>query len=92
MRAVYDFCQDGASGPPPPELEGAFMVKQYGAGAVFGRTMRIREMRTLSAALSVWDAWHARARYRDKDGDKNYAEWAERNPAPNKILNEARYG
>jgi len=87
MAQVYQYC--AGQGRLPIELETAWKVDEYGAEAVFGRVMGVGEMRRMSAAKRVYNAYHARARYTDKDGNKNYAEWAKQYPDDAEILGVA---
>lgn len=87
MGAVYQYC--AKKGRLPVELEMAWRVEEYGAAAVFGRVLGVGEMRRMSAAKRVYAAYHARDNYRDKDGNKSYAEWAGKYPDDAEMLNQA---
>lgn len=43
-------------------------------------------MDCMIAAANVQVAYRSRSEYRDKDGNENWAEWANKNPALNEIL------
>lgn len=70
-------------------MEAAWRVEEYGAAAVFGRVLGVGEMRRMSAAMRVYNAYQRRENYVDNDGHKNYAEWAAKNPDDAEILNGA---
>ena len=56
---------------------------RWGVQAVFGRTPRARELRSMAIASAVVDAYQAR----EQAG--NWADWAARNPTHNELLNLA---
>ncbi len=87
MAQVYQYC--AKKGRLPIELETAWKVDEYGADAVFGRRLGVGEMRRMSAAKRVYVAYHNRENYRDKDGKKNFAEWAGKYPYDAELLNKA---
>ena len=87
MAQVYRYC--AGHGRVPAELEMAWRAEEYGAAAVFGRVLGVGETRRMTAAKRVYNAYHARAAYRDKDGNKNYAEWAGKYPDDAEMLNQA---
>ena len=65
------------------------MVDKFGAQAVFGRVLGVSEMRRMSLAQRVQQAYHARQAYKDAEGVNNWASWAERNPEMNDLINSA---
>ena len=87
IGAVYQYC--AKKGGLPVELETAWRVDEYGAAAVFGRVLGVGEMRRMSAAKRVYTAYHNRENYRDRDGNKNFAEWAQRHEDDAELLNKA---
>jgi hypothetical protein len=64
------------------EIEAARHVRQFGAQAVYGRALAVRETRALEMTERVVSAWQSRA------GSKNWAEWAKKNPELQRVLNE----
>jgi len=64
-------------------------VEAFGAQAVFGRVLGVKEMNMMLVARNVKVAYQSRERYRDKDGAENWAEWATANPELNEILTGA---
>lgn len=76
-------------GPALPELEALRMIDRFGAQAVFGRILSVREMRMMSLAERIVRAYHDRDAYRDADKNKNWAEWAAKNPTEFRLLNVA---
>ena len=50
-------------------------------------SLSLGEMRRMITVESIIDAARSRARYRDKDGANNWAEWAAQNPTANALLN-----
>ena len=73
----------------PGELEAANMVDKFGASAVFGRTLGVGEMRSMNRAQAVYRVYQSRDRYRDEAGVNNWAEWAQKFPDDNELLDQA---
>lgn len=59
------------------------MVKEYGAPAVLGRVLGVRELRELDYAGRIGQAYYTRER------SGNWVEWAEQHPGDNALLNWA---
>lgn len=88
MARVYAWCETRAdpsrADRMPIELEAAYAVERFGAVAVFGnRAASVSELRTLSTARRVADAYDARS------ASENWAEWAAKNKHESAILNRA---
>lgn len=49
----------------------------------------VGEMRRMLAAENVYKSYQGRENYRDKDGGKNWAEWAGNYPQAAELLNRA---
>lgn len=88
MAAVLDYVE--GDGQEPRELILSWNIQQYGAEAVMGRSyLGVNEMRSMNIADGVYNAFLSRDRYKDKDGNSNWSEWAERYPKLAEILAEA---
>lgn len=87
MAQVYQYC--AKRGRLPVELETAWRVDEYGAAAVYGRVLGVGEMRRMSVARRVYNAYQSRDAYRNKDGNKDFAEWAGKYPDAAELLNDA---
>jgi hypothetical protein len=88
MAAVFDYVEGG--GQEPRELLLSWNIQQYGVEAVMGRSyLGVREIRTMNIADSIYNAFQSRDRYRDKDGNTNWSEWAERYPKLAELITEA---
>ncbi len=51
MAAVFAWCKDG--GQAPTEIEAARLIDRFGAQAVYGRSLGVREMRRIMLAERV---------------------------------------
>lgn len=88
MAAVYQHMED--SGPKPDVLRLVDYIDRFGVQAVMGRaTLGAGELRTMTLADNVRRAYWSRASYRDQSGQENWAEWAQKYPEYNEILNLA---
>jgi hypothetical protein len=77
-------------GPQPKEIILAWNIERYGVQAVMGRPyLGVSEIRAMNAATGVYDAYRSREAYRDKDGNKNWPEWANKYPALARMLVQA---
>lgn len=59
------------------------MIEKFGAWAVYGRPLFAHEMKRITAAEAIVNA------YRDRAKSENYAEWTERNPQLAALLTRA---
>ena len=59
------------------------MILAYGAQAVIGRAMGVRELRELDYAGRIGQAYYAR------EASGNWVEWGQQHPADNALLNWA---
>ena len=77
-------------GQKPDVLKLLDYIDRFGVQAVMGRpTLGAGEMQAMIMADNVRRAWLSRNAYRDKDGNANWAEWAEAYPDLSEILNYA---
>ena len=81
MTSAYAYAEDG--GQIPDELVLVRSVEKYGAQAVYGRPLSFHEIRMMTLADNVVDAYRERAR------SDNWAKWAQANPGKARLLSEA---
>ena len=75
MVSVWNYCEDG--GPLPPMLDLAWKIEAWGVEAILARPwLSAKEIRHMTVALNVYNAHKSRDRYRDKNGQVNWSEWA----------------
>ena len=78
------------NGPQPKEIVLAWNIDRYGVQAVMGRPyLGVREIRAMNAATGVYDAYHSREAYKDREGNKNWVEWKQRYPSLATLLEQA---
>jgi hypothetical protein len=87
MVAAWNHLEGGD--PKPNELILLDYIDRYGAQAVVGRTLGAGELRSMTVAGNVRQAYVSRMNYRDKDGAENWTEWARNNPEMSQLLNHA---
>lgn len=63
-------------------MEAAWFVGRYGAQAVFGGLIPVGDMRRMSIAKQIFDAYHGRKQAKD------WVEWAKAYPEASRLLNE----
>jgi hypothetical protein len=73
----------------PREIELGQYLEAYGAQAVMGRVMGAGELRRITVARNVINAYRSREGYRDAEGNVNWAAWAESHKELARILNMA---
>ena len=74
-------------GLKPDELKVLDAIDRFGVAAVMGRpTLGAGEMQRMIVADNVRRAWLSRGAYRDKEGNANWAEWAEAYPELSEVL------
>ena len=78
MVAAYAYADEG--GQIPDELVLARSVDRYGVQAVFGRTLSFHEIRMMSLADNIVNAYQERKR------SDNWAQWAEANHGKAELL------
>lgn len=74
---------DGGQITLSPELRLLASIDRYGADSVMGRPLYHDEILRMNAAAAVVSAYNA------KYAQKNWTEWADKNPAQDLLLNEA---
>jgi len=67
----------------PPDLEAAWLVERYGAQAVYGRPLTVREVRQMSAAENVHDS------IKGLRAAKSWAKYSQSEPRKYRIASEA---
>ena len=68
-------------------LDMAWRIGSWGVEAVMARAwLSAKEIKHMTAALNVYNAYQGRGSYKDKNGDANWAEWAKNNPREANIL------
>ena len=67
----------------PTEIEMLRACERFGAWAVFGRPLGVGEVRNMTAAQYIVDA------YRAREASKDWAGWASSNPQANRLLDAA---
>jgi hypothetical protein len=80
MAAAYAYAEGG---PIPDELVLARSIRQYGAEAIFGRTLSFHEVRMITLADNVFNA------YQERQRSENWAEWSHDNPQKAELLGMA---
>jgi hypothetical protein len=74
-------------GLKPDELKLLDAIDRFGVQAIMGRpTLGAGEMQSMVMADNVRRAWLSRSAYRDKDGEQNWAAWAEAEPELSEVL------
>jgi hypothetical protein len=81
MAAIYAYAE--GDGPIPDELVLARSIKQYGAEAIFGRTLSFHEVRMITLAENIYNA------YQERQRSENWAVWAHDNPKKAELLGVA---
>ena len=85
MAAAFKWLE--GDGLKPDVLKLLDYIDRFGVRAVMGRdTLGAGEMQAMITADNVRRAWLSRAGYRDKDGQQNWAQWAEAYPELSEIL------
>jgi len=88
MASVYVYCTGG--GREPAMLDLALRCRSWGVEAILGRAwLSAKEVQHMTAALNVYYAYKHQEDYRDKDGQKNWAEWARLHPGEAEVLSAA---
>lgn len=77
-------------------LDLAWRCNNWGVQAVMVRPwLSAKEIKHMTAATNVYNAYMSREKYRDKDGFENWAEWAgkfKRDAAILNVATEAAHG
>ncbi len=81
MSSTYAYAEGEAQ--IPDELVLARTVERFGTQAVFGRILSFHEIRMMTLAENVMNAYQERKR------SENWAEWAEKNPGMAHVLGTA---
>lgn len=89
MARAYAYAESNGHGPVPLDLEIAWRCEDMGAVAVLGQNVAAGLIRRVTLAGNVYRAFASRAAYRDESGATNWAEWAGKYPAENRLLNRA---
>lgn len=78
IAAAYRYAEDG--GETPREIEAGRLIDRFGAQAVYGRTLGVKEMRRITVAENV-----ARA-YEIRQSSSDWVKWSKDNPELAKLL------
>jgi len=70
----------------PEDIEAGRLIERFGVQAVYGRPLGYGEMRRISIAEGIVQAYRSRDNYHDKDNSENWSEWAARFPEMNARL------
>ena len=90
MAAAFRYMEDSSRERKPDELRLLDYIDRFGVQAVMGRpTLGAGEIKGMIIADNVRQAYLSRDLYRDRDGNKNWAEWAREYPQLSEIINEA---
>ena len=73
----------------PIDAEIIYQIRRFGAEAILPTPIDPELARRLAITDNLITAWQARAHYRDGNGNRNDAEWAELNPDMNNEILQA---
>lgn len=83
ILAAAACAEDGE--PAPPELFAAWQIKRWGAGAVYSGEIPARDLRRMTVATNVYNAFES---YRANA--HRFADWAQSNPKSFEIVADVR--
>jgi hypothetical protein len=72
IAAAYRYAEDG--GVIPREIEAGILIDRFGAQAVYGRTLGVKEIRRIAAAENVVNS------YRSRQASTDWYAWAKDHP------------
>lgn len=66
----------------PEEIEAGRLIDRFGVSAVYGSqyVMAYHEMNQIKLVENILMSYQSRSGYRDRDGNRNWSEWAARYP------------
>ena len=80
---AYAYAYADGKGPMPDELVILRSIDRYGVNAIYGRPLSFHEIRMMTLADSVVNA------YREREKSDNWGAWTDMNPDKAELLAEA---